>query len=154
MVSSIFAQERQKSMHRLKQFFHLFSPIPEWVWVCVLFLITHLPSLTLLPVFADEAIYIRWAQLVQDDLGRYAFFSMADGKPPLFMWILSIGLYLTSDPLLAARLVAVLIGLATVFMFRALVGEFSKDALARWMVSIFATFLPFWFFYHRMALMD
>src|SRR5258706_13515413 len=128
--------------------------IPEWVWVMVVYFVVHLPSLTLLPVFADEAIYIRWAQLVQDDLPRYAFFSMADGKPPLFMWILSIGLHLTSDPLFAARFVAMLIGLCTVFMLRSLVGEFSKDALARWLVSIFAIFLPFWFFYHRMALMD
>ncbi|MCC6710949.1 MAG: hypothetical protein IT416_01195, partial [Candidatus Pacebacteria bacterium] len=42
-------------------------------WKIMIFLVvgiyflTHITALTLLPVFADEAIYIRWAQLIIDD---------------------------------------------------------------------------------------
>ncbi len=128
--------------------------IPEWLGVVALYLAAHLPALTLLPVFADEAIYIRWSQLIQDDFARFAFFSMADGKPPLFMWLLSIGIRPFSDPLLGGRFISVIIGLLTVFSLRAIVGEFTKEKIARWTVTLAATFLPFWFFYHRMALMD
>jgi 4-amino-4-deoxy-L-arabinose transferase-like glycosyltransferase len=128
--------------------------VPEWIWVIIIYLVTHLPSLTLLPVFADEAIYIRWAQLIQDDAGRYAFFSMADGKPPLFMWALSIVLKFFSDPLLGGRLLSLLIGLLTVFVMRKLIREFTKEAIARWVVTLSVILLPFWYFYHRMALMD
>lgn len=132
----------------------LLYKIPEWIWVAGLFLISHLKSLTLLPVFADEAIYIRWAQLIQDDPGRYTFFSMMDGKPPLFIWLLSWALRLFSDPLFASRFLSVLVGLFTVFSLRSIVREFTEDRVARWTVTLAGTFLPFWFFYHRMALMD
>lgn len=128
--------------------------IPEWVWISILFVISHTLSLTLLPVFADEAIYIRWAQLIQDDASRYAFFSMADGKPPLFMWLVSVVLRFVHDPLLGGRLVAVIVGLVTVFVFRALAREFTKDAKATVAITAFTFLMPFWFFYHRMALMD
>lgn len=131
-----------------------FKLVPEWIWVGLLYLSTHLPALTLLPVFADEAIYIRWAQLIQDDVGRYAFFSMADGKPPLFMWALSIVLKFFSDPLLGGRLLSLLIGLLSVFMMRRLIREFTTNVVARWTVTLSVMFLPFWYFYHRMALMD
>ena len=128
--------------------------IPEWIWVIVVYLFIHLPSLTLLPVFADEAIYIRWAQLIQDDMARYAFFSMADGKPPFFMWLLSIVLRFGSDPLLVGRLFSVGIGLLTVFALRSLVAQFTTSTLSRAAVTFAAIVLPFWFFYHRMVLMD
>src|SRR5512145_1985479 len=108
-------------MKRISKISAILGLFPEWVFVVGLYLVTHLPALTLLPVFADEAIYIRWAQLIQDDLGRYAFFSMADGKPPLFMWLLSLVLKLFADPLLAGRFLSVLVGLAMVFVLRRLV---------------------------------
>lgn len=141
-------------MNPFQSLIHKFKVFPEWVWVVILYFLTHLPSLTLLPVFADEAIYIRWAQLIQDDAARYAFFSMADGKPPLFMWLLSVVLKFFADPLLAGRFLSLLVGLAMVFVLRRLVREFTLDDVSRWTVTLAVIFLPFWFFYHRMALMD
>lgn len=141
-------------MKRISKTSAILGLFPEWVFVVGLYLVTHLPALTLLPVFADEAIYIRWAQLIQDDLGRYAFFSMADGKPPLFMWLLSLALRFFVDPLMAGRFLSVIIGLTTVFVLRRVVKEFTEVAVARWTVTLAVIVLPFWFFYHRMALMD
>lgn len=141
-------------MKILRTFFNSCRHLPEWIWVVIAYAISHLFSLTLLPVFADEAIYIRWAQLIQDDAARYAFFSMADGKPPLFMWILTGVLHLGTDPLFIGRLLSAAIGLVTVFVLRALVIEFSKDPVARLVTTYAGIVLPFWFFYHRMVLMD
>lgn len=126
----------------------------SWIWITILYFLTHIPALTLLPVFADEAIYIRWAQLIIDEPLRFAFFSMSDGKPPLFMWILSITLRFFSDPLLAGRLTAVTVGLFTMFAVsktaRLLTGSKKIEVISAFIVML----SPFWWFYHRMALMD
>ena len=47
--------------------------------------VTRLYQLTLLPVFADEAIYIRWAQVMKAE-STLRFLPLSDGKQPLFMW--------------------------------------------------------------------
>src|SRR5690606_14151004 len=76
-----------------------------------LYLLTHLVNLTGLPVFADEAIYIRWTQLIIDDWQRYLFFPLNDGKTPLHMWLMVPFQLVVADQLLAGRLLSVLVGL-------------------------------------------
>ncbi len=131
-----------------------FSNLPHWLWLSVLYLVTHVPFLLALPIFADEAIYIHWAQLVTDDMARFAFFSMSDGKPPLFMWLLSAVTRIGGDPLWMSRFVAVCIGLITVHLIGKvtllLTGRLATSRVAE-LITVFA---PFWWFYHRMALMD
>ncbi len=128
--------------------------ISSTVLVTIVYLVTHLPALALLPVFADEAIYIRWSQLVIDDALRFAFFSMADGKPPLFMWLLSFTLRPFADPLFAGRLTSVVIGLVTVFAVGALAKLITGNRKVVMISQLITVFAPFWWFYHRMALMD
>ena len=56
------------------------------IWILlVVFLASRLVNLTILPIFADEAIYIRWAQLIWQKT-YYFFIPLSDGKTPLFMW--------------------------------------------------------------------
>lgn len=119
-----------------------------------LYFLTHVIGLTALPVFADEAIYIRWAQLIIDNWQEYLFFPLNDGKTPLFMWLLVPFQYLFSDQLFAARIVSVVIGyfqfVITWMMLRLLTKKNS--------VVIFGSFLtivlPFWYIHHRMALTE
>jgi len=122
--------------------------------VVVVYLFTHLWQLLSLPVFADESIYIRWAQLIIDDWQQYLFFPLNDGKTPLFMWLLVPFQFLFSDQLYAARLVSVFFGLgqigATIWIVRLLGGK----RLSQFFAALFVTMLPFWFFHHRMALID
>lgn len=132
----------------------LYKKIPAWVWIPSVYALIRLPALTLLPVFADEAIYIRWAQLIQDDAPRYLFFSMADGKPPLFIWILSVMLHFFGDPLVAGRVLSVLIGFCTVLIIRHITKQVSDDKLAVELATVCAIIVPFFFFHQRMALMD
>ena len=65
-----------------------------------------LPNLTLQPIFADEAIYIRWAQVMRAE-PTLRFLSLSDGKTPLFMWAMIPFLKVFSDPLFAGRFLSV-----------------------------------------------
>ncbi|MFZ5376089.1 MAG: ArnT family glycosyltransferase [Patescibacteria group bacterium] len=124
------------------------------VLVVVFYLIIHLAKLTNLPVFADEAIYIRWTQLIMDDPGRYLFFPMNDGKPPLHMWLMLPFQYLFNDQLYAGRFLSVLVGLVQIFVLAALVRSLGGRKKATYLSMIFGSIVPFWYLHHRMALID
>src|SRR5260221_509615 len=102
----------------------------------VLYFLTHLWNLTLLPVFADESIYIRWAQLMMDDWHRYLFFALNDGKTPLFIWSLIPFQYLFADQLFAARFVSVLVGATQVIAIKELVKSLGGRAKTQWLAML------------------
>lgn len=124
------------------------------VLLVVLYLITHLAGLLELPVFADEAIYIRWSQLILDDLPRYLFFPMNDGKTPLFFWLLAPFQFLFSNQLYAARFVSVIVGLLQMLIMMAITSKLTKNSKTIFMSGILVMILPFWYFHHRMVLTD
>lgn len=110
-------------------------------------------NLTIIPVFADEAIYIRWAQVMRAE-SSLRFLPLSDGKQPLFMWLVIPFLKIFKDPLLAGRLVSVSAGFGTmigVFLLSYLL--FRKLNLS-FFTSIFYLISPFTFFFDRMALSD
>lgn len=129
---------------------------PSWFLFLLglIYLLMHLTNLTALPVFADEAIYIRWAQLIMDDWRQYLFFPLNDGKTPLLIWLFVPFQYLFSDPLLAARFVLVLVGLVQVYAMGFLAKLWGLDKKAQIFTMFLTTLLPFWFFHQRIALMD
>ncbi len=110
-------------------------------------------NLNELPVFADEAIYVRWAQIIKNE-PTLRFIPLSDGKQPLFMWTLWPMLSLFSDPLIAGRFLSVLTGIVT------LLGIFTASYLLfnSKKAALFAAFLyalsPFSVFYDRLALVD
>ncbi|NLG06437.1 MAG: hypothetical protein GX559_01925 [Candidatus Pacebacteria bacterium] len=123
----------------------------------VYFLLT-LFRLIKLPVFADEAIYIRWTQLIIDDWRRYLFFPMNDGKTPLQMWLMIPFQFMFTNPLFAGRFLSVLIGAGNVLIIGLIGKEFSKDTkqqqLVQYLAMLMTILSPFTFFHHRMALTD
>src|SRR3989344_9242851 len=82
------------------------------LFLIVLYFSTRLINLTILPIFTDEAIYIRWSQIALADQ-QQRFISLYDGKQPLFVWLNMLTLKLPVDPLIAGRLVSVLAGFAS-----------------------------------------
>ena len=76
------------------------------IFVLALFF-TRLYHLTILPVFADEAIYVRWAQVMRAE-ETLRFLPLSDGKQPLFMWLIIPFFKMFSEPLFAGRFVSVL----------------------------------------------
>lgn len=102
-----------------------------WLMISALYFVLRLPSLVLQPIFADEAIYIHWAQLMRAE-PSLRFISMTDGKTPLFMWLMIPLFKLSSDPLMAGRLLSVLFGFLTVCGVTFLGWKFLGDEL--WVV--------------------
>ena len=80
--------------------------------IFVFALFFRLYNLTILPIFGDEAIYIRWSQLMRAEPGL-RFVPLSDGKQPLFMWIVIPFLKIIHNPLIAARVVSVFTGIGS-----------------------------------------
>lgn len=149
----------------------LFTIIIFLAGSCLYFL-TRLFSLTAIPVFGDEAIYIRWSQIIRN-VETLRFIPLTDGKQPLFMWIVSSIIQFFSDPLFAARLISVLAGFgnlmaifATTSLIISLINtpqntlkQTLKDAFTRrpfllLLIIAIYTFTPFTFFFDRLATPD
>jgi len=131
----------------------------NWKWILGLLAIILLAlgiriyHLTLLPVFADEAIYIRWAQVMANE-PTLRFLPLSDGKQPLFMWVLMFIVRKLSNPLFAGRLLSVATGMGTlvgIFFTSFYVFRSRKVALIS---SFFWAISPFSVFFDRMALVD
>jgi 4-amino-4-deoxy-L-arabinose transferase-like glycosyltransferase len=132
-----------------------FKRLPWLILLLIsLYLVTHLYQLTLLPVFADESIYIRWSQLMIDDWKQYAFFPLNDGKTPLHMWLMVPLLQLGKDPLWMARLLSVVAGLAQVLVIGNIIKSLGGRRMTGWLSMVLTAILPMWYFHHRMALID
>jgi 4-amino-4-deoxy-L-arabinose transferase-like glycosyltransferase len=110
-------------------------------------------NLTLLPVFADEAIYVRWAQIMKAE-ETLRFLPMSDGKQPFYMWITIAFLKFINDPLLAGRVVSVLSGLGTLVGVSFLSFLLFKSKKASLIVGVIYVLSPLFFFFDRMALVD
>ncbi len=118
------------------------------------YFIIHLLHPVNLPVFADEAIYIRWAQLIIDDWQQYLFFPLNDGKTPIYIWALVPFQYIFKNQLLAGRFVSMLIGLFQALTMYLLARQLRFNKFSSWLAAGFSTILPYWYFHHHLALMD
>lgn len=119
----------------------------------VLLYLTRLYNLTLLPVFADEAIYIRWAQIMKAE-ETLRFLPLSDGKQPLFMWVMIPFFKFISDPLYAGRLLSVLCGLGTMIGIFVLSNLLFKNKLTAFLSAFVYALIPFALFFDRMSLVD
>jgi len=141
------------------------------VLISFLYFFSRLQNLTSIPIFGDEAIYIRWSQVIKSE-ETLRFIPQTDGKQPLFMWLNAITLKLINDPLVAGRLISVISGfgiLLSLFLLTAIVLNyespeenlfiFIKKSLNKYFYqSILSTLIylliPFSFFFDRLALAD
>lgn len=121
--------------------------------IVLFFFVTRLVALLAIPMFTDEAIYLRWAQIAKQD-AAWRFISLTDGKQPFFIWLVMVAMRFVQDPLLAGRLVSVGAGLGS------LIGLFflGRELFRNHWVGIISTSLyalyPFALVYDRMALYD
>ncbi len=122
------------------------------ILVLVLFCLRFI-HLTLLPIFADEAIYVRWAQVMKAE-ETLRFLPLSDGKEPLFMWVL-MGLFkFIHNPLVAGRVVSVLSGMGTLIGIMLLSFLLFKNKRVALAAGLIYAVSPFVFFFDRMALVD
>lgn len=141
-----------------------------FVFSCLYFS-TRLINLTSIPVFGDEAIYIRWSQIIKS-VETLRFIPLTDGKQPLFMWLVVPLFNLITDPLIAARTISILSGwgiMLGLFIVTPIFFNYSKESknpldfvlfaikdnyLLGTISSLIYIFLPFSFFFDRMAVPD
>ncbi len=139
------------------------------VGMVVLYFFLRLFHILSIPIFTDEAIYIRWAQIAKQD-ANWRFISLTDGKQPLFIWVAIIFLKFFKDPLLAVRLVSACAGFATsiglfflgneVFKEKEKGGSYKifkftqKSISVGLLTSFLYVIYPFGLVYDRMALYD
>lgn len=119
----------------------------------LLYLLTRLYNILGLPIFTDEAIYLRWSQIALND-AQWRFISLTDGKQPMFVWITMIYLKFISDPLLAGRLVSVSAGIISSVGIFFLAKEVFKNQKIALLSVLFYILFPFTLVYDRMALYD
>jgi len=128
----------------------------DFVWgifLIFLYIISRLTNLTLLPIFTDEAIYLRWAQIAKND-ASWRFIPLTDGKQPLFVWLTMMVMKFIKDPLFAGRLISVFAGLASLIGIFFLAKELFKSKKIGFLSSLLYLIFPFCLMYDRMALMD
>jgi len=138
--------------------------------VSLIYFVTRLVNLTSIPVFGDEAIYMRWSQVIKN-VETLRFIPLNDGKQPLYMWLV-VPLLKFFPPLVAGRLLSVFSGYFTfilliilfaiyqnfssknsephLFIFESL----NKFLYTSFIPAIIYIFLPFTFFFDRMAVPD
>lgn len=120
-----------------------------------LFFFTRLYQLTLLPIFADEAIYIRWATMIFHDPQQFLFLPLYDGKSPLFIWLLIPMIKLFAyNPLWGARALSALFGALSLVAARKITRHYGGGETAVLAAGILTIFVPFSLFHDRMGLLD
>ncbi len=129
------------------------TEIFAFIGITILYFFLRLISLLSLPIFTDEAIYMRWAQIALQD-ANWRFISLTDGKQPLFIWASMITMRFVSNPLLAGRLVSVVSGFFTMLGLWFLALELFKNKKIAFLTTILYIFYPFAQVLDRMALYD
>lgn len=132
---------------------------------------SRLQNLTSIPVFGDEAIYIRWSQIIQSE-ETLRFIPQTDGKQPLFMWINAVTLKLIQDPLVSGRIISVFAGfglLLSLFLctaiflnyeakenniFKFIKSSINKNFYPAIFTSLVYCLIPFSFFFDRLTTAD
>lgn len=122
-------------------------------FIIALFWITRLYNLSEFPIFTDEAIYVRWAQIASFDT-NLRFISLVDGKQPSFVWIAMVLVRFIEDPLIAGRMVSVMAGFGSLIGLFFLGREIFKSIGVGLISSFLYVIFPMAIVYDRMALYD
>ncbi|MGI8420265.1 MAG: glycosyltransferase family 39 protein [Candidatus Levyibacteriota bacterium] len=124
-----------------------------FIVLAIFYFVLRLYHLTNLPIFTDESIYIRWAQIGLGD-PMYRFLSLTDGKQPLFIWIMYPFLKIFHDPLVGGRMVSVFTGFFTMLGLGLVSFTlFKKRSWALFTMALYIAY-PFAQVMDRMALYD
>jgi 4-amino-4-deoxy-L-arabinose transferase-like glycosyltransferase len=120
-----------------------------------------LPNLRSLPIFGDEAIFLRIARLVRADPPRNLWLPLNAPSAPLHPWLLALTLPVDRDPVMAGRLLSILCGALlvpalTVLVIRIerLFSTGGKTGAAAIAAAVLIVVSPFFVFSSRIARVD
>lgn len=118
----------------------------------IVYILLNFSTIKETPIFTDEAIYVRWAQIAAND-ASLRYISLLDGKQPLFIWIAMIPVKIFQDSLLAVRLLSVIYGLISIFGIY-FIGRNIKNSLVGLLSAALFVTSPFFFIYNRLAIYE
>ncbi len=122
-----------------------------FVALSVAFLCRSIKLISLFPILVDEAIYMRWAEIIQHQ--HEWFISLLDAKPPLLFWLTAALRPIVGDPLLAHRAVSVVAGcITTVVLYR--IGFLCGGLRCGLILACIDAVLPFGVLYDRIGYVD
>ncbi|NMB56437.1 glycosyltransferase family 39 protein [Candidatus Beckwithbacteria bacterium] len=133
----------------------IFNHIQKNKWLYLVFAmisLIYLIKLTHFPIFADEAIYINWANRIKNG-DENIFYSMFDGKPPLHIWFMSFWAFIWPNLFFAGRFASVFVFLVFILFLLFYFKKYYDELLAIITVLVLS-FSPFIFFHTRMAILD
>ena len=128
-------------------------PAIIFAFALIAFFVFRLIQLNNIPVFVDEAIYIRWSQIMRTE-ATLRFIPLSDGKQPLFMWLTIPFFKFFSDPLIAGRMVSVAAGFGSLLGIAFLSWLLFGSLLTTSVTALLYSIIPFSVFFDRMALAD
>ncbi|OGH20477.1 MAG: hypothetical protein A3D74_02800 [Candidatus Levybacteria bacterium RIFCSPHIGHO2_02_FULL_37_13] len=123
------------------------------IGISILYFFSRVYNILELPIFTDEAIYVRWAQIANND-ASWRFISLVDGKQPSFIWAMMVVMRLVDDPLLAGRLTSVIAGLFSVIGLYFLGREIFRNSAIGIISSFIYVVFPMAIVYDRLALYE
>lgn len=127
--------------------------IIAFIILSLLYAVLRVIALRDMPIFTDEAIYIRWAQMGYYDAAQ-RLTSLSDGKQPLYIWLVTFAMSLVSNPLLAGRGVSILAGYLTAVGLYLLAHVLFKHKWVSILAVCLYVLLPYSLVYNRMALYE
>lgn len=115
-------------------------------------LLLKLITITSLPLYLDEGLYIYWAHLFAQDSSA-AYISLLDGKTPLFIWLVSWVNQFFSDYLFSARFISAVAGTISILAWSQIIRIVSTPRISLIFI-ILSTITPFLYIVDRMAFVD
>jgi 4-amino-4-deoxy-L-arabinose transferase-like glycosyltransferase len=139
----------------MKKLFKRYPDLPVFGGLLLIYFLTRLFNLLILPLFTDESIYIYWAKVIEDTHAQW-FISLTDGKPPLLIWLISmlLSIFPTDWYLLAGRLPSVATGAVALIAVYKITGLLFRSIRVSILAALLYIFCPMTLFYDRMALFD
>ncbi len=117
-------------------------------------LVLRLIRIRAMPVFNDEAIALRWAQVTRESWVHAFATPLRDPKPPLQTILLALFVRLGNDPVLVGRCVSAVIAMTTTYILALLADELFPDRRPGLIVACLAAASPFLAFHQRLATVD
>lgn len=132
------------------KFLLFFEGILVPVVIAASFFVSRFYHLTLLPIFTDEAVYLHWAKMVEQDSTNLWISLLIDNKKPLQVWLSTINFYFFSDPLFAGRTVSIFAGsLSLIGLFQ--IGKSLHSSRLGWLLAFLYIISPYHLFFDRLA---
>lgn len=123
----------------------------------LIFCWTRLYEIHKLPLFLDEALYIRWTDTIAEAgwSGLLAPLN-EDGQPPLFFWISAVikKYLLPGDSLLVLRLMSISFGSLAMVGGMGLAYQISKSKRAAWIFGFLYVSVPYTLILERIGMRD